>query len=110
MASYIGRRKFLVTLGGAAMWSLAARAQQTAKLPTIGFLVAGTPSSHGQFSYRLNEAATFMAATHEIYAPVRHRQKGRDRKYAEPRRALEVNERAAQNALGVAEDRTRSHH
>ena len=39
MASYIRRRKFLATLGGAAVaWLLAARAQQPTKIPRIGII------------------------------------------------------------------------
>ena len=47
------RREFIILLGSAA-WSLAAGAQPLAKLPTIGFLGVGTPSSYGQW------AAAFM--------------------------------------------------
>jgi len=60
MASYVGRRKFLATLGGAAAWPLAARAQQPGKIPTIGYLGTAAASAWAPWT------AAFVQRLHEL--------------------------------------------
>jgi ABC-type uncharacterized transport system substrate-binding protein len=59
MAIRIRRREFVAVLGSAATWSLAARAQRSKKLPTVGVLGAATPLSWSHwvaaFVQRLSE-------------------------------------------------------
>jgi putative ABC transport system substrate-binding protein len=54
------RREFITLLGGAAAWPLAARAQQPAKLPTIGFLGAATQSGWSSWT------DAFVERLHEL--------------------------------------------
>jgi putative ABC transport system substrate-binding protein len=67
----VNRRQFITLLGGAAAaWPRAGRAQQTPKLPTIGFLGSGTPTSQrtwvGAFVERLRELGWIEGRTATI--------------------------------------------
>jgi putative ABC transport system substrate-binding protein len=80
----IRRREFITVLGGAAAWPLTAAAQQTAKLPTIGFLGPTTPSSQSQhiavFVQRLRELGWIEGR--DVAIEVRWAE-GRDERYAQ---------------------------
>src|SRR5215472_9870221 len=80
------RRKFLTLLGGvaAAAWPLAAHAQQSGKLPTIGFLGSATPLVESQrvaaFAQRLRELGWIENRT----VAIEYRWgEGRDERFAE---------------------------
>jgi putative ABC transport system substrate-binding protein len=81
----VKRREFITLLGGAvAAWPLAARAQQTVKLPTIGFLGPSTRSAASEwvaaFVPRLRELGWIEGRTVAIeYRWV----EGREERYAE---------------------------
>ena len=79
------RREFITLLGGAVIaWPLAARAQQSAKLPTIGFLGTATPLAWNQwtatFVQRLNELGWIEGRTVRIEMRWAH---GRSESFAE---------------------------
>jgi putative ABC transport system substrate-binding protein len=84
MAIHIRRREFMAALGSAAAWPLAARAQPTAKLPTIGLLVTGTRSSHGQWFAALVERLRELGWIEGRTISIEYRwAEGRPERYAE---------------------------
>src|SRR3954471_10450292 len=77
------RREFIAGLGAAA-WPIATPAQQLRKLPTIGFLAAGTPSTQSQwlaaFAERVRELGWVKGRT--VVIEVRWAD-GRNERYSE---------------------------
>jgi putative ABC transport system substrate-binding protein len=79
------RRQFITLLGGAAVaWPFLARAQQSGKLPTIGFLIESTPADLSQrtavFVQRLRELGWIEGRT----VAIEYRwAEGRNGRYAE---------------------------
>jgi putative ABC transport system substrate-binding protein len=65
MASHIGRRKFLATLGGGAAWPLGARAEQQ-PMPVIGFLNGGSPDPNRVAAFRRGLSQTGYVEGHNI--------------------------------------------
>ena len=58
--NHLKRRECIALLGGAAASSLAARAQQPAKLRTVGYLGSATSATQGQW------VAAFAKRLHEL--------------------------------------------
>jgi len=78
------RREFITLLGGTAVWPVVARAQQPGKLPTIGYVGGGGPTSQrtwvAAFVQRLRELGWIEGRT--VAIKVRWAE-GRDERLAE---------------------------
>jgi putative ABC transport system substrate-binding protein len=61
------RREFITLVGGAAIWPIAVRAQQSGKLPIIGYMGQGTPAAEtkrvASFAARLRELSWIEGRT-----------------------------------------------
>jgi ABC-type uncharacterized transport system substrate-binding protein len=84
MTAFIGRREFITLLGGAAAWPLGARAQQAARLPTIGFLGASTPAAQAHMVAALVQRLRELGWIEGRTIAIEYRwAEGRDERYNE---------------------------
>jgi ABC-type uncharacterized transport system substrate-binding protein len=79
------RREFITLIGGAAAaWPLAARGQQPASLPTIGFLGASTPSAWNQWTAAFVKRLRELGWTEGRTVAIEYRwAEGRSERYTE---------------------------
>ena len=104
------RREFITLLGGAAAWPLTVRAQQPAKVPTIGFLGASTTSAWSHWSsafvQRLRELGWIEGRTVAIEYRLAE---GRGERYAEIAAEFVAHVAAPARRRGERRDQTGSH-
>jgi ABC-type uncharacterized transport system substrate-binding protein len=94
MASHIGRRKFLATLGGAATaWSLAARAQQPA-MPVVGILAVMSAEANALRMRAFREALSAAGYVDGQNVQIKYR-------WAEAHRLPELASQLAQDQVAV---------
>jgi putative ABC transport system substrate-binding protein len=78
------RREFITLLGGVVAWPLAARAQQSGKLPTIGILGSGTPATQSHWYAAFVQRLRELGWTDGRTVAIEHRwAEGRDERGAE---------------------------
>jgi putative ABC transport system substrate-binding protein len=79
------RREFITLLGGAAAaWPLAARAQQSGNVPTIGFLGANTPAAQSQWTAAFVQRLRELGWIENRTVAIEYRwAEGRSERYAE---------------------------
>jgi len=81
----MGRREFFTVVGvAAAGWPLTARAQQPAKVPTIGFLAAGSHSTQRAWYAALADRLRELGWIEDLTVAIEYRwAEGRSERYAE---------------------------
>jgi putative ABC transport system substrate-binding protein len=80
----VKRRQFITLLGGAAAWPMAARAQQTGKLPTIGYLGGAAPSAWSHWTAAFVQRLRELGWTEGRTVAIEYRwAKGRSERYSQ---------------------------
>jgi putative ABC transport system substrate-binding protein len=80
----VRRREFITLVGSAAAWPLAARAQQTGKLPTIGFLGQSTRSAASEWTAAFVQRLRELGWTENRTITIEYRwAEGREERFAE---------------------------
>ena len=107
------RREFFGVLGGAAaVWPVAARAQQAGKLPTVGILGSGSPAGQGQWYAGFVQRLRELGWTEGRNVAIEYRwAEGLDERFAEiaaeyVRRKVDVIVTSGNSAIAVAKQTT----